>query len=165
MTHVVPAITPFQFNIAHVSLIAHNGFSFHWAWTRPPRSKAEFTELNSLISLLPHLSLSDAHDTWECCLNDSRVFSVSSIHRHITHHSPSMPDQRYKWNKLLPIKVNITSWRIANRRLPTRINLDKRGIDLNSVRCPIRDEALETEDHLLFYCNLANKVWKNILKW
>ena len=53
-----------------------------------------------------------------------------------------------RWNKLIPIKVNIASWRFENRRVPTRVNLDHRGIDLDSVRCPICDEDLETEEHI-----------------
>nr|GEZ82650.1 F-box/FBD/LRR-repeat protein At1g13570-like [Tanacetum cinerariifolium] len=43
-------------------------------------------------------------------------------------------------------KVNILTWRIVNLMLPTRVNLDYR--DLDSIRCPIRDAAIETENHV-----------------
>ncbi|GJU93350.1 RNA-directed DNA polymerase, eukaryota, reverse transcriptase zinc-binding domain protein [Tanacetum coccineum] len=49
--------------------------------------------------------------------------------------------------------------------MPTRINLDHRGIDLNSVRCPICDEDVETEEHIFVHCNIARKIWKDILLW
>ncbi|GJS55567.1 RNA-directed DNA polymerase, eukaryota, reverse transcriptase zinc-binding domain protein [Tanacetum coccineum] len=49
--------------------------------------------------------------------------------------------------------------------MPTRINLDHRGIDLNLVRCPICDEDVETEEHIFVHCNLARKIWKDVLLW
>ncbi|GJW54616.1 RNA-directed DNA polymerase, eukaryota, reverse transcriptase zinc-binding domain protein [Tanacetum coccineum] len=79
--------------------------------------------------------------------------------------SQSLPSSNYKWNNLLPSKVNITTWRISIQRLPTRINLDKRNVDLDSVRCPICDDALETEQHVFVSYNLAGKIWKDILNW
>ncbi|GJU66241.1 aspartate--tRNA ligase, chloroplastic/mitochondrial [Tanacetum coccineum] len=70
-----------------------------------------------------------------------------------------------RWNKLVPIKVNIASWRIENRRIPTRVNLDSRGIDLHSTRCPICDDDLETEDHVLVKCDVALNIWREVFKW
>ena len=61
--------------------------------------------------------------------------------------------------------MNIASWRFENRRVPTRVNLDHRGIDLDSVRCPICDEDLETEEHILVKCVFAKNTWLEILKW
>ncbi|GKA36926.1 RNA-directed DNA polymerase, eukaryota, reverse transcriptase zinc-binding domain protein, partial [Tanacetum coccineum] len=52
-----------------------------------------------------------------------------------------------------------------NRRMRTRINLDHRGIDLDSVRCPMCDDDLETEDHVFVTCTIAAGVWKQVLKW
>ncbi|GJS55575.1 RNA-directed DNA polymerase, eukaryota, reverse transcriptase zinc-binding domain protein [Tanacetum coccineum] len=49
--------------------------------------------------------------------------------------------------------------------MPTRINLDHKEIDLNSMRCPICDEDVETEEHIFVYCNLARKIWKDVLLW
>nr|GFB65585.1 RNA-directed DNA polymerase, eukaryota, reverse transcriptase zinc-binding domain protein [Tanacetum cinerariifolium] len=41
-----------------------------------------------------------------------------------------------KWNNTLPIKVYIFAWRLALDRLPTRFNLDSRGVDLDSGHFP-----------------------------
>ncbi|GKD73279.1 RNA-directed DNA polymerase, eukaryota, reverse transcriptase zinc-binding domain protein [Tanacetum coccineum] len=74
--------------------------------------------------------------------------------------------QPIRWNKFLPAKVNILVWRIMNKRVPTRVNLDKRGIDLDSVRCPLCDNDIETEDHLFASCTIANDVWKlEVMAW
>ncbi|GKC27975.1 RNA-directed DNA polymerase, eukaryota, reverse transcriptase zinc-binding domain protein [Tanacetum coccineum] len=68
-----------------------------------------------------------------------------------------------RWNKYLPSKVNISSWRIKKQRLPTRLNLDKRGVDLHSVRCPICDDDLESENHIFVECIVAKDTWSAIL--
>ncbi|GJR89114.1 ankyrin repeat-containing protein [Tanacetum coccineum] len=73
--------------------------------------------------------------------------------------------QQTRWNKLLPSKVNILAWRIANKRLPTRANLDKCGIDLESVLCPMCNNDIETESHILISCPIAQSVWKDIFTW
>nr|GEV71339.1 RNA-directed DNA polymerase, eukaryota, reverse transcriptase zinc-binding domain protein [Tanacetum cinerariifolium] len=39
------------------------------------------------------------------------------------------------------------------------------GIDLNSVRCLICDEDVETEEHIFVHCNLVRKIWKDVLLW
>ncbi|PWA43590.1 reverse transcriptase zinc-binding domain-containing protein [Artemisia annua] len=69
------------------------------------------------------------------------------------------------WNKYVPIKVNIHNWRLRLDRLPTRCNLDTRGIDLHSTRCPLCDEALETAQHLFVECMVAKDIWIMIKKW
>ncbi|GJY89742.1 RNA-directed DNA polymerase, eukaryota, reverse transcriptase zinc-binding domain protein [Tanacetum coccineum] len=73
--------------------------------------------------------------------------------------------QPFRWNKFLPAKVNILVWRIMNKRVPTRVNLDKRGIDLDYVRCPLCDDDIETEDHLFALCSIAKDVWKEVMAW
>ncbi|GKB64361.1 RNA-directed DNA polymerase, eukaryota, reverse transcriptase zinc-binding domain protein [Tanacetum coccineum] len=40
-----------------------------------------------------------------------------------------------------------------------------RGIDLDSVRCPMCDDAIETEDHIFVSCPIAKDTWKCIVDW
>nr|GEV32733.1 RNA-directed DNA polymerase, eukaryota, reverse transcriptase zinc-binding domain protein [Tanacetum cinerariifolium] len=75
----------------------------------------------------------------------------------------SLPATR--WNRFIPIKINISTWRVLNERLPTRYNLDMRGIDLHTVRCPICDDGIETEFHLFGQCKVAIDTWIDIFKW
>ncbi|XP_071739750.1 uncharacterized protein [Rutidosis leptorrhynchoides] len=53
----------------------------------------------------------------------------------------------------------------SKKRLPVRIELDKRGIDLHSVCFPLCDDDLESMDHTLTFCNLAQEVWSRVFKW
>nr|GEX07865.1 hypothetical protein [Tanacetum cinerariifolium] len=84
------------------------------------------------------------------------------------HYAPEIAelgDMPIRWNKGLPFKVNILTWRVSNRRMPTRVNIDRRGIDIDSIRCPICDGDLESEDHLFVSCVISDKTWKNVLDW
>ncbi|GJZ76161.1 reverse transcriptase domain-containing protein [Tanacetum coccineum] len=44
----------------------------------------------------------------------------------------------------------------------TRANLDKRGIDLDSVLCPICNSDIETESHVLVTCSTACNILKDV---
>ena len=68
-------------------------------------------------------------------------------------------------NRFVPIKVNTFIWRLALDRLPTRCNLDRRGIDLPSLLCPICDGHVEEARHLFFSCQLAMEVWGRVERW
>ncbi|PWA81239.1 reverse transcriptase zinc-binding domain-containing protein [Artemisia annua] len=70
-----------------------------------------------------------------------------------------------RWNKNLPIKINVHTWRLYLDRLPTRCNLDSRGIDLHSSRCPVCDGDIETAQHLFIDCPIASGLWRMVIKW
>lgn len=60
-------------------------------------------------------------------------------------------DDQIRWNKDLPIKVIIHSWRLRFDRLPTRFNLDMRGIDLHSTRSPVCQFVMGQLKQLIIY--------------
>ncbi|PWA60765.1 hypothetical protein CTI12_AA382310 [Artemisia annua] len=70
-----------------------------------------------------------------------------------------------RWNKNLSIKINIHSWRFSIDRLPTKFNLDARGIDLDTVRCPICDEDIETSQNLFLDCIIAKSLFSMVSSW
>ncbi|XP_071715056.1 uncharacterized protein [Rutidosis leptorrhynchoides] len=62
-------------------------------------------------------------------------------------------------------EFKIFVWRALKNRFPTRVELDKRGIDLHSVRCPVCDGGLETVEHALVSCKFASDLWGRIFNW
>ncbi|XP_071716755.1 uncharacterized protein [Rutidosis leptorrhynchoides] len=66
-------------------------------------------------------------------------------------------------NNLIPKKVEILVWKTRKKRL--RVELDKRGVDLYSTRCPVCDEDLESVEHLFVSCKFSKDVWSRIFKW
>ncbi|GKA39512.1 RNA-directed DNA polymerase, eukaryota, reverse transcriptase zinc-binding domain protein [Tanacetum coccineum] len=120
--------------------------------------------LEELINLVSQLHLSSIEDKWMFNANDSYGFSVKAMRLLIMNTTlASLPATR--WNCFIPIKINISTWRVLNKRLPTRYNLDMRGIDLHTVRYPICDDGIETEFHLFGQCKVAIDTWIDIFKW
>ncbi|GJU37412.1 RNA-directed DNA polymerase, eukaryota [Tanacetum coccineum] len=72
---------------------------------------------------------------------------------------------RSRWVKYIPIKINIFAWRARLDRLPTRSNLLRRGVVLDSSLCPICGEVPEDIFHVLFRCDIAMLVFRKICRW
>nr|GEZ92835.1 hypothetical protein [Tanacetum cinerariifolium] len=70
-----------------------------------------------------------------------------------------------RWVKYIPIKINIFTWRARLDRLPTRYNLAKRGVVLESPLCLICGSVREDSIHILFQCELAKLVFRKIFRW
>ncbi|XP_071740285.1 uncharacterized protein [Rutidosis leptorrhynchoides] len=50
-------------------------------------------------------------------------------------------------------------------RIPVRVELDKRDIDLDTVRCPNCDGDIETVGHIILNCPLAKDLWSRVVRW
>ncbi|GKG00077.1 RNA-directed DNA polymerase, eukaryota, reverse transcriptase zinc-binding domain protein, partial [Tanacetum coccineum] len=113
------------------------GLRFQWAWKRELFNSREFEDLSNLVALLSQLNLSIEEDSWEFTVGATRKFLVKDMRSHITSLSHPWTSQPNRWNNSIPSKVNINTWRAMNSRLPTRTNLDLRGMDLDSIRCAV----------------------------
>ncbi|XP_071726863.1 uncharacterized protein [Rutidosis leptorrhynchoides] len=51
------------------------------------------------------------------------------------------------------------------KRLPVRTELDKRGIDLDSVRCPNCNNEVDTVEHMILKCQKIKDLWCRVFKW
>ncbi|GJQ94463.1 RNA-directed DNA polymerase, eukaryota, reverse transcriptase zinc-binding domain protein [Tanacetum coccineum] len=76
-----------------------------------------------------------------------------------------LDDRTTRWNRLIPIKVNVFIWRLILNKLPTRVNLDRKDIDVGSILCPICMEDVETANHIFCSCNMAKDLWSMFAKW
>ena len=70
-----------------------------------------------------------------------------------------------RWSTLVPRKINVLVWRIARDRIPTRLNLRDKGIDLDSCLCPVCDLVGESVVHLFSGCTLLSPIWSMIASW
>nr|GEX34489.1 putative copia-type protein [Tanacetum cinerariifolium] len=50
-------------------------------------------------------------------------------------------------------------------RLLTRVNIYHSGIALDSVRCPLCSDDIETETHVFINCSLTCCIWKDVFSW
>ncbi|XP_071739636.1 uncharacterized protein [Rutidosis leptorrhynchoides] len=51
------------------------------------------------------------------------------------------------------------------KRIAVRVELDQRGIDLDTLLCPICNDAVELVDHAIYSCKSAKDIWIGIFKW
>ncbi|GJV52409.1 RNA-directed DNA polymerase, eukaryota, reverse transcriptase zinc-binding domain protein [Tanacetum coccineum] len=140
----------------------NNGW--HLEWSRNIINGTNAAQLATLQNTISGISLNDSEDVWDWTI-DNTSFSVKSA-RHCIDRG-FLPDdaQETRWNKLLPKKINIFIWRTLRDRLPSRWNLSRKGIDLNSMNCPICDKGIDTAFHTFWVCSLATSVWLRVFNW
>ncbi|XP_071687538.1 uncharacterized protein [Rutidosis leptorrhynchoides] len=63
------------------------------------------------------------------------------------------------------IAVEVFVWRTRKKRIPSLIELDKRGIDLHTVRCLLCDDDVESVDHAILFYKHAFDVWSKVFDW
>ncbi|GJS73381.1 RNA-directed DNA polymerase, eukaryota, reverse transcriptase zinc-binding domain protein [Tanacetum coccineum] len=132
---------------------------------RVPRGGEESSQFNALLSVIGSTSLSDQCDVWQWSLNGLSGFSVASVRHLVDSWLLDTCNDATRWNRLLPIKVNVFLWRLKLNKLPSRVNLDRRGIDVISINCPSCQGDLETVNHTFFNCGLAKELWSLLAKW
>ncbi|GJR70576.1 reverse transcriptase domain, reverse transcriptase zinc-binding domain protein [Tanacetum coccineum] len=74
-------------------------------------------------------------------------------------------ETRHDMEQTCSKKVNIFVWRALKKRLSIREELDKRGIDLDTVLCPCCDNGVESCKHSLVLCSMAMGIWEKIHSW
>ncbi|XP_071699700.1 uncharacterized protein [Rutidosis leptorrhynchoides] len=137
-----------------------------WEWTRIPRGRA-MNELEELNNLLSSVTISDRPDSWKYSLDTSGIFTTSSLSNLINTLKYGINSRNLSLprNKYVPQKVFIFSWRVIQQKIPVRCELDKKGIDLHTILCPLCDNHIETVDHALINCQKVSSIWIQILDW
>ncbi|XP_071708363.1 uncharacterized protein [Rutidosis leptorrhynchoides] len=113
------------------------------------------------------LDMNQNSTIWEQNLSPNGSFSINALTKLLTKaslNSGPFPARTLR-NHLVPLKVELFVWRARQLHLPTRIELEKRGMDLGSVRGPLCDNDLESVEHSLFRCNVAFEIWVKIYNW
>ncbi|GJX70961.1 RNA-directed DNA polymerase, eukaryota [Tanacetum coccineum] len=149
-----------QMTVAN-KMAAHVSASFR----RPVRGGIEQQQLSDLVTCMDSVSLSVSHDRWVCSISGDGSFSVKDIRNSLDDlFLPSWPEPT-RWVKSIPIKINVFTWRARRDCLPTRSNLIRRGISLDSDNCPICCSTGEDASHVFFQCELAQAVMRYICRW
>nr|GEX16092.1 reverse transcriptase domain, reverse transcriptase zinc-binding domain protein [Tanacetum cinerariifolium] len=96
----------------------------------PSEVGVEAKQLNELLKLRNNFKVNESPDEWDCTLNISRIFNVSSLRKRIEAFILPSTNEATRWNIDLPIKINVHSWRLLANRIPTCFNLDSRGVPI-----------------------------------
>ncbi|GJV67690.1 RNA-directed DNA polymerase, eukaryota [Tanacetum coccineum] len=81
--------------------------------------------------------------------------------------------ERQQWDDLSSIMNSVVlssskdRWTcdLSGERLPTRVNLSRRGVLLDSHLCPLCNAAMEDVQHVFFRCDVARVVLRKICRW
>ncbi|GKA86143.1 RNA-directed DNA polymerase, eukaryota, reverse transcriptase zinc-binding domain protein [Tanacetum coccineum] len=132
---------------------------------RNPRGGVEAFQFTNLKSTIECISLTDQRDSWHWVLGSPMGFSVASVRLLIDSRTLDTNNVATRWNRSIPIKVNVFLWRLKLNKLPSRVNLDRRGIEVDSILCPSCLEDIETVNYSFFNCRLAKDLWALLAKW
>jgi hypothetical protein len=124
---------------------------------------------------LPLLGLSAEEDDWRWISEEDGRFSVRSSYLLIDRvFTPEVGFDDHElrvfnkiWKSPAPSKVIAFVWKLLRNRIPTKVNLAHRGVDIDGslaecVHCIGREELTS---HLFLFCDFATYVWKAVFRW
>ncbi|GKC87355.1 RNA-directed DNA polymerase, eukaryota, reverse transcriptase zinc-binding domain protein [Tanacetum coccineum] len=118
------------------------------SFRRVPRGVAEQSQLDALMDKLHDVSLVNMRDRWVWSLEGLGDFFVASVRKLVDDNTLPEVSAKSRWVKVVPIKVNIHAWKVRLYCLPTRLNLSRRGLDIDSILCPMCENAVESTRHI-----------------
>ncbi|GKC69243.1 RNA-directed DNA polymerase, eukaryota, reverse transcriptase zinc-binding domain protein [Tanacetum coccineum] len=136
-----------------------------FSFRRNPRGGCEQEQFEKVKDLVKVVSLAPMSDRWTWELENTGDFSVASVRKLIDAKMLPIMENKTRWINYVPIKVNIHAWKVMTNSLPTRFNISRRGICIDSILCANCDTGVETARHLFFSCCMARKVAKLIIRW
>ncbi|GKD42953.1 RNA-directed DNA polymerase, eukaryota [Tanacetum coccineum] len=132
---------------------------------RAIRGGVESSQFSQLREMLDTVILSNMEDRWRWDLNGSGLFRVCDVRNYLDDFFLPKDDRGTRWVKCIPIKINVFAWRVSLDRLPTRVNLIRRDVQVPSSDCPICTSDDEDASHLLFRCSMAADIHRLICRW
>ncbi|GKA94541.1 RNA-directed DNA polymerase, eukaryota, reverse transcriptase zinc-binding domain protein [Tanacetum coccineum] len=136
-----------------------------WNWSRSELGVRNEAYLRDLLNEISQVAILYDSDICVWSIAHDGVFSVGVTRRHIDAHLLPSLDPPTTWDKSLPRKVNIFMWRLLLDRLPHRLNLSSRGIEITEISCPSCNGNVESNRHIFFECDIAKDIWRLIRTW
>ncbi|GJW81942.1 RNA-directed DNA polymerase, eukaryota [Tanacetum coccineum] len=90
------------------------------------------------------LILTNILNRWVCSLEATCEFFVKSVHHVIDDLILPKEEVATRWVKVMPIKINVFAWEVHLDKLPTRLNLSLKGIDISTIVCPLCHAFIES---------------------
>ncbi|GKA89228.1 RNA-directed DNA polymerase, eukaryota [Tanacetum coccineum] len=140
-----------------------NASSLDNSFRRKARSGIEEMQLNSLAEISRMTTLVPCEDRYVWTLESDGVFLVASIRKEIDGNRFQDVSLPTRWVKSVPIKVNIIAWKVKSNALPTRFNISRRGMDIDSIVCPICNAGVESTNHIFFQCVVVRQIMRRYL--
>ncbi|GJY48474.1 RNA-directed DNA polymerase, eukaryota [Tanacetum coccineum] len=101
---------------------------------RIPRGGAEQHQFDEMAILVNSISLAPMSDRLCWDLESSGDFTVAFVRKLIDDIWLPSFDSKTRWVKYVPIKINVHAWKVMTDSIPTRFNISRRGICIDSIR-------------------------------
>jgi len=97
----------------------------------------------------------------------TQVYSVRSGYSILNGESSMQSTMSFKmlWSLSVAPSAIVSAWRILLDRLPTRLNLTRRGVQLVNLLCALCLDGDESTDHLFNTCRVVQQVWDQCDRW
>ncbi|XP_035836309.1 uncharacterized protein LOC110902551 [Helianthus annuus] len=141
-----------------------NNLRFFPEWRKGISSVAEISEMQ-VSYLLVNVSFTGSDDTWNWKTDTRQPFSVADVKTLIKEGTEQPSNYKMKWETWVPGKVNLFVWRTEMERIPTKIVLRSRNIDMPDVTCVLCDVEDEDVMHLFTGCGFSFGVWSAVGNW
>ncbi|GJY15801.1 hypothetical protein Tco_0386223 [Tanacetum coccineum] len=102
---------------------------------RSPRGGVEQNQMADLSSHVEGSIFPNILDIWTCTLSGSGEFSVALVRNLKDDQILEEIASKNRWIKAILKKVKIHVWRVKLENLPTRLNISRRSMDLDSIFC------------------------------
>ncbi|XP_071708102.1 uncharacterized protein [Rutidosis leptorrhynchoides] len=139
--------------------------SWTWVWNRSNIGETNEATVHELHERLTQVVFGEGIDSWIWSLSDEVGYSVSNTRSYIDDFVLPSASLYTMWVKQVPRKINIFIWRLALDRLPTRFNLSRRGLEIESIGCVSCNHFVESIHHIMFDCEVAYELWRRVLIW
>ncbi|GJR28522.1 RNA-directed DNA polymerase, eukaryota, reverse transcriptase zinc-binding domain protein, partial [Tanacetum coccineum] len=145
--------------------LSEGNLSLQFSFRRAPRGGAVKSQFEMLKEKVEGCTLIDMKDRWVWALAGSGDFLVASVRKLIDDFMLPEVSSKTRWIKVIPIKVNVHAWKVKLDCLPTRFNISSRGMDIESILCPICGKAAESTTHIFFKCHISREILRKIARW
>ncbi|GJU30005.1 RNA-directed DNA polymerase, eukaryota [Tanacetum coccineum] len=142
-----------------------NNGQWSWNWSRTNLGVRNLAYLCDMLNEIGQLNIDVNEDTCTWSLGRNGTFTVKDARYRIDQNILPTLAHTTTWDKSIPRKVNVFMWRLSLDRLPHRLNLSSRGMDIPAISCPSCNANVESANHVFFECDIATDMWKLVFRW
>ncbi|GKU98551.1 hypothetical protein SLEP1_g11543 [Rubroshorea leprosula] len=151
-----------------------NGDRTTWKWNLSwRRNLFEWEEeaVRELKGMIEEVKITPSRpNRWEWSHSTEGQYSTKIAYQRISMPRKNPEEEKiFKrvWNPTVPSKVVAFNWKALLDRIPTKLNLIKRGIikAMAEGKCVLYEEETEDVDHLFLKCKVAGGLWQPCANW
>ncbi|XP_039683490.1 uncharacterized protein [Medicago truncatula] len=108
------------------------------------------------------------HDKWRWLLDPIHGYSVRGVYTFLSSNGAMVNRSSVDdvWHKHIPSKVSLLVWRLLRNRIPTKDNLEQRGVLTSAdTFCVFGCDTTESAEHLFLHCSMAGYLWALVSNW